>query len=161
MAQDADHGADPWRPLRVLVGSWTGSIDGKLGTGAGVREYEFILGQKFLVSRHSSVRLPQEKSPHGDQHEELGIFSVDRERNKIVYRQFLIEGFVNQYVCEVEPARLVCLTESVENGTGMRARWTVTMNTRFAFEETFELASPGADFSLYFTNHWTRTPDLE
>lgn len=47
-----------------------GAIDGKLGTGTAVRECEFILDRQFLVSRHSSVRLPQDKSPTGDEHKE-------------------------------------------------------------------------------------------
>jgi hypothetical protein len=159
--QEAADPIDPWGPLRLLVGSWKGSIDGMLGTGAGIREYAFILRDNFLLSKHSSVRLPQEKSPGGDQHEELGIFSFDRERKKIVYRQFVNEGFVNRYVCDVEPNRFVCVTESVENGSGMRARWTVTIASRYAFEETFELASPGKDFSHLFTNRWVRVPSLK
>ena len=70
---------DSWGPLRLLVGSWKGSIDGMLGTGSGIREYELILRDNFLLSKHSSVRSPQEKSPRGDQHEEMGIFSFDKE----------------------------------------------------------------------------------
>jgi hypothetical protein len=143
------------------VGSWKGSIDGMLGTGSGIREYELILRDNFLLSKHSSVRSPQEKSPRGDQHEEMGIFSFDKERNKTVYRQFMNEGFVNQYVCDVEPNRFVCVTESVENGSGMRARWTVIIANRYAFEETFELASPGEDFKHLFTNRWVRAPALK
>lgn len=42
----------------------------------------------------------------------------------------------------------------------MRARLTVTIADRYRFEERFELASPGQDLQLYFTNRWTRVPDL-
>jgi hypothetical protein len=107
------------------------------------------------------VRLPQEKSPRGDHHRELGVFSYDRDRDKVVYREFLVEGFVNRYTCEVEPTRFVCTTESVENGPGMRARLTVEISDRYRFEEIFELASPGEELEVYFTNRWTRVPDLE
>lgn len=152
---------DHWKLFRMLIGSWEGDIDGKLGTGTGVRSCKFIMNKQFLLSRHSSVRLPQEKSTKGDQHEEIGIFSFDQERKKIVYREFLIEGFVNQYVCDVEENRFTCLTESVENGPGMRARWIITIANRYSFEETFELAGAGKEFSLLFTNHWTRTPKID
>ena len=62
---------DPFAVLRPLVGWWEGSVEGRLGTGKAVRRYEFIVGGKYLMSRHSSVRLPQEKTPEGDQHEEI------------------------------------------------------------------------------------------
>ncbi len=152
-----------WDTLKLLLGSWQGTIDGGLGTGTAVRKYELILGGRFLLSRHSSVRLPQPQSPGGDNHEEWGIFSFDRSRAKVIYRQFVIENFVNQYVCEIDPSRptFVCLTESVENGDGLRARWTVTMVNRHTFDEVFELAAPGADFEEYFVNHWTRMPRIE
>jgi hypothetical protein len=152
---------DPWAPFRLLVGTWEGAIDGRLGQGVGRRQYQFILDGKFLLSRHSSIRLPQEKSPRGDHHRELGVFSLDRARGTIVFRQFLVEGFVNQYACEVDPERIVCTTESVENGAGMRARDTIEIEDRFHFVETFELASPGQELTVYFTNRWTRTPTLE
>ncbi len=152
---------DPWTLFRLLIGSWSGSIDGKFGTGNGIREYRFILGDRFVLSRHESIRPPQEKSPKGDHHRELGVFSLDRERGKLVYRQFLVEGFVSQYVCEVEPRGFVCLTESVENGAGLRARWSVDIQDRYHFQESFELASGENDFELYFSNQWNRRPALE
>jgi hypothetical protein len=94
---------DPWAPFRPLVGRWEGAIDGRLGTGTGVREYEFILDGNFLVSRHASVRLPQQKSPKSDHHRELSIFSLDQERGLIVLRSFMVEGFVNEYTCRRRP----------------------------------------------------------
>lgn len=151
---------DVWAPLQSLIGSWQGAIDGKLGTGTGERTYRLILGDRFLLSRHSSVRLPQEKSPKGDNHEEMGVFSYDRARKAYVYRQFVIEGFVNQYLCDVGPEGFTCESEKVEGGPEIRARWKVTFVDRYRFEETFELASPGKDYSLLFTNRWTRKPKI-
>jgi hypothetical protein len=69
---------DPFAPLRVLEGSWEASIEGRLGTGVGIREYEFILDDKFLMSRHASVRQPQEKSSEGDHHRELSVYFTNR-----------------------------------------------------------------------------------
>ena len=152
---------DPWESVRFLAGEWNGSIDGRLGRGTGKRHYEFVLGGRFLVMKHSSVRLPQEKSPDGDNHGEIGIFSIDGERNKLVFRSFNIEGFILQYVCNVETGRLVCVTEQIENGRGIRARLTVTQQSNHSFDEVFEIAwREGEDLSVYFTNKWTRAPHL-
>ena len=151
---------DPWEPFRLLEGTWEGAIDGRLGQGTGKRRYEFVLDGIYLLSRHASVRLPQEKSPRGDLHRELAIYSLDRERNIIVLRQFVVEGWVLRYRCVVEPDRFVCTTENVESGTGLRARLTVQISNRYQFDEIFELASSGKEFEVYFTNRWTRTPDM-
>jgi hypothetical protein len=152
---------DPWEPFRLLEGHWEGAIDGRLGQGTGRRHITFILDGKFLLLRHASVRLPQEKSPRGDYHREMGVFSFDRERGMVIYREFLVEGFVNRYTCDVEPKKFVCTTESVENGPGMRARLTVEISDRYRFDEIFELASPGKELEVYFTNRWTRVPNLD
>ena len=150
---------DHWAVFSMLEGAWEGTIDGALGTGTGVRTYEYILDDNFVLLKHASVRPPQPKSPTGDHHRELGVFSFDRNRGKIIYREFIVEGYVNTYVCDVTAGeqRIACVTESVENGPGLRARWTVTIENRHAFTELFELAEPGEDFVLLFTNRWRRT----
>ena len=158
---DAEFAADPWATLRLLEGSWTGAIDGKLGTGTAVRDYEFVLGGGYLLYRHQSVRLPQEKSPEGDQHRELAIYSYDRGRQKLVWRQFMNEGIVVRSICEIDGSTIVCETEEVEGGPGIRARMTVEIESRYRFSESYELAWPGADFELYFVNEWTRVPKLD
>ena len=160
-ASGAAEAADPWEPLRLLEGSWSGAIDGRLGQGAGKRCYEFLFNGLYLVARHTSVRLPQEKSPEGDHHRELAVYSYDRDRKTVVLREFINEGYILRYACETSPRRLVCTTEDVENGRGMKARLTIEIADRFRFREVFELASPGQDLQVYFTNEWTRIPDLE
>lgn len=151
---------DPWALLRPLVGHWEGAIDGRLGTGRGVREYELILNEKFLMYRHDSVRMPQEKTPEGDHHRELSIFSFDGERGKLVLREFFAEGYVVRSVCEADETRLVCATEQVENGAGVRARLTIDFHGPYSFDETYELGFSGEEPVLYFTNRWTRKPAL-
>jgi len=156
--ESANSETDPWAALRLLEGTWEGAIDGRLGQGIGRRRIAFVLDDKFVLLRHASVRLPQDKSPTGDYHREIGVFSYDRNRNKLIYREFLVEGYVNQYVCDVEPMRLSCLTESVENGPGMRARFVLEIEDAYRAKETFEIAAAGEDLKLYFTNAWTRLP---
>ena len=150
--------AERWGPLKLLVGSWEGEIDGKLGKGKGVRRYEFIVGDRFLLSRHVSVRLPQEKSPKGDHHQELGVFSFDSERKTIVYREFLSEGVVVRSPCKIDGTKVVCVSEAVESGPGIRARLTLDITDRYRFTELYEIAWPGKDLEHDFTNHWTRSP---
>ena len=161
-SQEAPAQEDPWQLLRTLEGTWAASISGRLGTGEGIRAYEFIMDRRFLQLTHESVRLPQPQSPSGDHHRELGVFSYDTTRGTIVYRQFIVEGFVLRYACEADETerRLVCLSESVENGEGLRARETIELTSDHTFEETFELADPGEDFKVLFTNHWRRKPNL-
>ena len=153
--------ADPWAPLELLLGSWEGAIDGRLGTGRGIRRYERVVGGKYVLMRHSSVRPPQQKSPAGDQHQELAIFSFDRERGKIVLREFMIEGVVTRCECEMEPKRFVCTSESVESGPGIRSRLTVEIEDRYRFREIYELAFPGKELAVFFNIQWTRLPELD
>ena len=152
---------DPWVAHRLLPGNWEADIDGRLGQGTGLRRYEFIFNDQFLVGRHASIRLPQELSPEGDYHRELSVYSHDSERDTIVLRQFIIEGYVLQFSCETKPSGFVCVTEHIENGNGMAARMTVEFENAYRFSEIFELANPGEDLEVYFTNTWTRTPGLE
>jgi len=152
---------DAWAAHRLLPGRWEIEIDGRLGQGTGNRHYEFIFNDQFLIGRHASIRLPQEQSPEGDYHRELSIYSFDSERDTIVLRQFIVEGYVLQFTCDTEPMRIVCETESIENGTGMAARMTLEFANPYRFSEVFELASPGEELQVYFKNTFTRMPSLE
>jgi hypothetical protein len=160
-AQDNADKHDPWAAHRLLPGTWEAKIDGRLGQGTGYRQYEFIFDDQFLVGRHASIRLPQELSPKGDYHRELSVYSFDSERDTIVLRQFIVEGYVLQFTCEKKPMRFDCVTEHIENGSGISARMTVEFESPYRFSETFELTESGKESQIYFTNTWTRVPSLE
>jgi ubiquinone/menaquinone biosynthesis C-methylase UbiE len=150
---------DTLAPLARLVGRWTGTSDGQPGKGAVERQYERVLGSKFIQVRNRSTYPPQEKNPKGETHEDLGFFSFDRGRKRIVFRQFHIEGFVNQYVLEPSSTanRVVFTSESIENiPTGFRARETYVFSGSDRFEEIFEIAEPGKNFELYSRSRLTR-----
>ena len=151
---------DPFAPLRALEGDWHGDISGKLGTGTGVRHYEFILDGKYLMSRHASVRVPQELSTQGDHHRQLTVWSFDSERQKLVVREFMVEGFILQSVCEVDGKMINCEAEEIESGPGWQAKLQLEIKSPYEFIERFWLAEPGNELELYFTNLWTRTPKL-
>ena len=151
---------DAFALLGDLVGSWEGTIEGSLGTGTGVRDYELILDDQFLLWRHASVRLPQPSSPEGDHHRELGVFSYDTERERLILREFMVEGVVDRYVCELEDRRIDCVAEHVESGPGISARLTLDIHDAYRFDERFELMLPGNERPIVFTNRWSRVPKL-
>ncbi len=150
--------ADRLALLAPVVGRWTGTTEGEPGTGTVEREYERILGGRFIEVRNRSIYPPQAKNPKGERHEDRGVFSYDTARKVVVFRQFHVEGFVNQYVLEAAstPERLVFVTEAIENiPAGWRARETYVIAAD-RLEETFELAEPGKDFTVYSRNRLTR-----
>ena len=149
-----------WELIGLLEGTWEGKIEGILGQGEAVRRYERILDGKFLMSRHASVRAPQPKSPKGDYHRELTVFSFDSQRGKWVHREFMVEGYVVRSLCETDANQVVCTSEEVESGPGIQARLTLEIADRFRFREVYELAFPGREMKVFFTNDWHRVPDL-
>ena len=95
---------DIWQPLAFLEGIWQG---GKPGVSKVTQEYQFIFNRKFLQVKTKAVFEPTEKNPKGEVHEDLGIFSYDKFRKTFVFRQFHIEGFVNQYILEKKDNKTV------------------------------------------------------
>lgn len=149
----------PLAPLAALVGRWTGTTEGQPGKGTVEREYERTLASRFIQVRNRSTYPPQAKNPKGEVHEDVGFFSFDSARKRIVLRQFHTEGFVNQYVLDPgsTPDRLILTTEAIENiPAGWRARETYVIAGPDQLEEIFELAEPGKDFVLYSRNRLTR-----
>ena len=145
--------ADPWAPLRFMVGTWRGQSRGEPGQGTSERTYQFEFGETFLHIHNKGVYPAQPKNPKGEVHQDTGFFSYDKSRKRLVLRQFHSEGFVNQYV--EDPAAsdgksLVFVTEAIENiPASWRARETYRPIGPDEFIETFSLAAPGKDFTTY------------
>jgi len=143
---------DPLAPLDFLIGKWTSRSEGQPGAGTGEREYVRVLGTRFLQARNTATYPPQPRNPKGEKHEDIGFFSFDNTRTKLVLRQFHVEGFVNQYVADLpaKPGVFVFTTEAIENiPPGWRARETYTRLGPDEVEEVFELAEPEKDFQIY------------
>lgn len=151
---------DVWKPLRFFVGEWEGEGEGRPGVSKVQREYKFVLQDRFLEARNKSVYEPQEDNPKGEVHEDWGLFSYDEGREKIIFRQFHVEGFVNRYVLDslsADGKTLVFVTEAIENfWPKWRAREIYRIISDDEFTETFELAPPEQEFELYMTNHFKR-----
>lgn len=149
-----------WEPLKAMVGSWEGTGKGRPGSSRVEREYQFVLGDKFLQVKNKSIYPPQKENPKGEIHEDWALFSYDRERRQFVLRQFHTEGFVNQYRLDranTDAKTLTFVTESIENiPSGWRARETYKIVSSNEFIETFELAAPGKDFEVYSETHFKR-----
>ena len=81
------------------------------------REYTRILNFRLIRVQNQSDYPPQNKNPKGETHDDLGVFSFDKSRGRAVFRQFHVEGYVNQYVADADPqpGRVVFTSEAVEN----------------------------------------------
>jgi hypothetical protein len=153
--------ADPWAPVRVLIGEWQGVGSGFGGESEVRHTYEFVIQNQFIQSSTVSHFESKEDGTPGEIHEDWGFFSFDSDRGKIVFRQFLSEGFVNTYLLEdPEPGSgvLVFTSENTEAAGGMAARLTFTFDESNAYRLVLELASPGKDFFDCQTLEMERAP---
>jgi hypothetical protein len=143
---------DPLKSVAWVIGKWSGTSEGQPGKGTVERQYDRVLGGRFIKAKNRVAYPATEKAPKGELHEDEGWYSFDRSRKRVVLRQFHVEGFVNQYV--EEPAGLegsvVFTSEAIENiPAGFRARETYIVRGPDEFEEIFELAEPGQPFKVY------------
>jgi hypothetical protein len=149
-----------WSPFKFFLGAWQGSGQGKPGISRVERNYEFVLNEKFLLVQSRSVYEPQEKNPKGEIHEDWGVISYDRARETYVFRQFHIEGFVNQYLLDqvAEDGQTISfVTEAIENiPPGWRAKESYQILGPDEFIEVFELAAPEKDFKIYSESRFQR-----
>ena len=155
-----DSKPDPWAPVEFLVGQWRGTTTGQAGEGTVTRQYEFILHNRYIHERNTSTYPPQERNKDGEVHEHWSVMSYDKARRLIVFRQFHVEGFVNQYVfsrAASTSTKLVFESEHFENfDNKWRARETYEIASPNEFTETFELAPPDKPFVVYSKNHFKR-----
>ncbi len=159
-AQADVDGADLWAAFRPLVGTWEGTGHGRWGLSSVTRDYRFVLDGAVLHGRNTSVYEPQENNPEGEVHENWDLITYDRSRQKFILRQFDSEGIVNQYVADsiaIREGAIEFVTEVVENFQGgWRAKESYTFPNGDEIIETFSLASPGKEFSIFVENRLKR-----
>lgn len=143
-AATAPRAADPWEPVRHLVGTWESE---GAGGPAGIRwTFDFTTGGQFLEIRGSSIL----GRPAAAGEPEMGRISRDPVRGRLVWRQFTSGGQVNQYLQQPSAAEaLVFLSESPESlPAGSRARLTLGSAGPDEILAVFEIAEPGKDFAV-------------
>ena len=142
-----------WLVLKPFVGEWKGEGEAEPGKGKYERSYQFILNKRFIEIRNNSTYEPTTQNPNGEVHEAIGYFSYASSRKTFVLRQFHIEGFVNQFKIESisqDKKIIVFISESIENiPPGYRAKETYRIICDNEIEETFEIAEPNKDFTVY------------
>jgi hypothetical protein len=150
---------DVWKPFQFFVGKWQGAGEGKSGKSTVEREYYFKLDKKFIFNNNRAVFLPSEKNTKGEIHEDFGVISFDKIRKKYVFRQFHVEGFVNNYLATISPDHntYTFVSESLENmPPGWKVRLVIKKEGNDEFSERFELAGPGKEFGCLITNRFSR-----
>jgi hypothetical protein len=156
----ADKKKDIWEPFQFFIGEWEGKGEGKSGISKVEKNFQFIMNGKYLYLKTKAVFEPQENNPKGEVHEDWGFFSYDLSRKKFVFRQFHIEGFINQYVLESisdDGKTLVFDSEEFENAPpDWRARITYEIVDDDNLVESFDLATPGKDLQCYIRNFLMR-----
>jgi hypothetical protein len=142
-----------WFTLKPFIGTWAGDGEGEPGKGKYERSYQFILNKNFIEIKNKSTYPPSANNPKGEVHEDIGYFSYDKARKKFKLRQFHIEAFVNTFVLDsisADKKNIVFISENIENiPKGFRAKETYRLLSDTEIEETFEIAEPGKDFTVY------------
>jgi hypothetical protein len=149
-----------WGSLTYFIGSWQGTGKSKSGVSKIERKYRFVMNEKFIHVTNRSVFEPRGEETSGEVHENMDFYSFDQAREKVILRQFHVEGYVNQYVLDSTSAdgkKIVLITESIENiSPGWRAKVTKEIVNDDEFIEYFELAPPEKDFFVCNENHFKR-----
>ena len=143
---------------RHMAGLW--SREGQPGYSHVERKYGFVLNEIFLFVQNNSIYEPEEKNPKGEIHEDWGLISYDRARETFIFRQFHIEGFVNQYLLESiteDGQTFSLLTPAIKNiAPGCKAKETYRILGPDKFVESFELAAQEKDFEICSAGHFQR-----
>jgi len=138
-------GSDPWDDVRMLVGHWKGEVEGWFMQAEVERNWEFVLGGKFLQGHSRSV--------HGHQvDEELDMLSWDKVRRCFVLRRFSSSGYVLQFAGKVrQNGRLELETEAWENGRPypLRAKIAFAFVSEDELEVTFYMALKNQELVVY------------
>jgi hypothetical protein len=147
---------DKWGDLKYLEGTWQMKKPGVENT----QTYSFFFHNKFLKMKTKVVFAQTEKNPKGEIHEDMGIFSYDAMKKKLVLRSFHIEGFVNQYILSERSKDgkvLTFTTELVENAPpGTKAKLIFEKINDKEFAQKFFVAWPNKGYSCFSDNHFKK-----
>lgn len=152
---------NPLERFDRLMGKWQGTGEGFGGSVSEIdSEFNWVMNKRYVEVKNHSEFEPTPQNPEGEVHDDWGMISYDRARKAIVFRQFHVEGFVNQYVLNDSLSNektLVFESEVIENFVpGGKARWTIKIVNENEIETVFDLAMPGQEMVCYGTNRLKR-----
>lgn len=148
---------NPFHKLDFLIGKWSGEGSG-FGNNKSIIEssFQYSMDGMYIEVMNDSKFEPTERKPEGEHHIDKGFISYDKSKKQIVFRQFNIEGFVNQYVLNdslSSDSLIIFETEVIENFVpGGKARWTIRKLDDNQIKTTFDVSFPGKEYSCYGIN---------
>lgn len=144
-AQPAATQADPFAPVRFLVGEWKGEGDGRPGQSTGAATFRFELGGKVLVRHNQADSSPANGKP-AFHHEDLMTVFAEGGQLKALYLDN--EEHVIRYLVTPVPEGVAFTSEP---GPGPRFRLTYLRKAEALVSLRFEFAPPGKPeaFSTY------------
>ncbi len=143
--------------VSFLIGHWTGTGSGFGNDKSRVESsFQLVMNEKYIEVKNESRFDPTEKNPKGEHHIDKGFISYDKSRKTLVYRQFNIEGYINQYILNdslSNDSQLIFETEIIENFVpGGKARWTIKKISETQIETVFDVSFPNKEYSCFGTN---------
>lgn len=143
--------------LSFILGEWSGTGSG-FGNKTSVIEssFQLVMEGKYIEVINDSRVEPTETKPDSKHHIDKGFISFDKNRNSIIFRQFNVEGYINQYLLVdslSNESLLVFETEMIENFEPERkARWTIKKLSESQIETTFDVLFPDNENTCIGTN---------
>jgi hypothetical protein len=137
--------ADPFAPVKFLVGEWQGEGDGRPGQSGGAATFRFELQGQTLV-RRSHADYPAANGRPASHHEDLMTLFVERGQLKALYLDN--EAHVIRYEVASAPEGAIFTSEP---GPGPLFRLTYLQKSEALVTLRFEIAPPGKPdvFSTY------------
>ena len=152
---------NPFEKISFIIGDWEGT-----GTGFGnekskiVSSFKLVMDSNYIEVRNESKFEPTENDPAGEVHIDKGFISFDKSRDMLVFRQFNIEGYINQYILIdtlSNETTLIFQTETIENFVpGGSARWTINKINEDQIETIFDVSFPNQGYNCLGTNNLSR-----
>ncbi len=149
--------SNPFDKFSFLIGEWSGTGSGFGNEKSKIESsFKFVMSGKYIEVINDSKFEPSEKNPEGEHHIDKGFISYDKVREKVVFRQFNIEGFVNQYILNdslSNDSTLIFEAEIIENLPKGRTRWTIKKVSETDIETIFDVAFTGDEYTCFGVNN--------